>query len=97
MISRKSGRARSDRVVQARQVDERPVEDPHAQVGVEDQHAVVDRVEHHLPLAQALLLDLDRGVAEAAQRLRHPADLVAARRGQGCAQVAAGDRQHAVG
>ena len=49
-----------------------------------------------LDLAQALVLDLDRGVAEHGQRPRHLGDLVlAAGRWQRHAQVAAGDRQHA--
>ena len=79
----------------AGEVDEGAVVDAHPQPGVEDQDAVLDRVEDDLPLAQPLLLDLDRGVAEDAQRLGHPADLVAARGRQGRLELAARDPQHA--
>jgi hypothetical protein len=64
--------------------------------GVEDQDAVLDRVEHDLPLAQALLLDLAGGVAEHGEGLDHAGDLVASTRGrQRGTQVAPGDRAHA--
>ena len=59
-----------------------------------------DRIDEPLArfghLAQVLLLDLDRGVAEQPQRLGHAADFVAARRRQRRPQVAAGDGEHAL-
>ena len=69
---------------------------PHAQVGIEDQHAVFDRIQNDLPLAQVLVLDLHGGVAKYPERLGHLADLVAAGLRQRGAELAAGDRQHAV-
>ena len=81
----------------APEVAERAIVHPHAQLRVEDQDAIVDRVEDDLPLAQVHLFDLDLGVAKAAKGLGHPGDLVAAVRGrQGGSEIAAGDRQHAV-
>ena len=68
----------------------------HAQIGLEHQHAVVDGLEQRVQLAQVLLLDLDRGVAEHGERVGHAADLVAPGGRQRRAQIAAGDRQHAV-
>ena len=70
---------------------------PHPQLGVEDQDAIVDRVEHDLALPQPLLLDLDRGVAKDPQRLGHPADFVAAGGGQRCPEITACDPPHAEG
>ena len=72
------------------------IEHAHAKLRVEDQDAVIDGVEDHLPLAQAHLLDFDLGVAKAAQRLGHPGDFVVAVRGrQGGPEITAGNRQHA--
>ena len=81
----------------ARQLAERPVVQAHAQIRLEHHDAVVDRLEQRVQVAQVLLLDLDRGVAEHRERLRHAADLVVPASGrQWRAEVAAGDREHAV-
>ena len=81
-----------------RELAEGAVVDAHAQIRVQHQHAVVDRLEQGMQIAQVLLLDLDRGVAKHRERLGHAVDLVVAACGrQRRAEIAAGDREHAVG
>ncbi len=84
------------RGVETGEPNEGPIEKPNPERRVQDQDAVVDRVEHDLPLAQCLLLDLARGRPEHGERVDHLADLVrSAALRQLAPQVALGDRPHA--
>ena len=60
------------------EIAERAIVHPDRELRVENQHAVFDRIQHHLPFAQILVLDLHGGIAKHAERIRHPADFVVA-------------------